>query len=213
MLEATKAIATFVILLERDSRRVKSVRENVLATLPECQVVPAVDGALLDMSWACRQFTKKAIARLDRFKLACLLSHLAVVKKIVEERLPHAIIFEDDVKVPTSFHKNLDHDETPFLIPGKRHIRQYSYTYCNVAYLVSLEGARKLVSYLSQPYDPCDFMINDLIKINGLKSYMTRVNLVHNLGQLTDMSDNQPLPSNIARRRSLWDKVMRTVRG
>ena len=220
----------FVILLERDAKRVRNVQENILATLPECQIIPAVDGKTLTTSVARSEVSKEVWTRLGPFKLACLLSHLTALKLVVNKKLSHALIFEDDVKVPACFGKQLklvlselpddcEHlylythpkyrhqDDTPFLLPEKRHVRKYSYTYCNLAYLVSFDGAKKLVHHLSQPYDYTDFMVNDLIGNDGLKSYMTRVSLVENLGQLTDTTDNQPLPSNIVKPRSFWNKV------
>ncbi len=38
---------TFVILLERDQARVQNVSANILNSLPECQIVSAVDGQTL----------------------------------------------------------------------------------------------------------------------------------------------------------------------
>ena len=225
-----ETLPKFLILLERDPKRVKNVQENILATLPECQIVQAVDGETLNTSVARSEVSKNAWARLGPFKLACLLSHRTALELVVKKRLSHAIIFEDDVIVPASFNKQLElvlselpddcehlylythpkyrhQDDTPFLIPEKRHVRKYSYTYCNSAYLVSFDGAKKLVHHLSQPYDYCDFMFNDLISNDGLQSYMTRTSLVGNLGQLTEITDNQPLPSNIFQPRSFWSKV------
>ncbi len=224
----------FVILLERDAKRVKNVRENILSTLPECQIIPAVDGKTLTTSVARSEVSKEVWTRLGPFKLACLLSHRTALELVVKKRLPHAIIFEDDASVPASFNKQLElvlselpddcehlylythpkyrhQDDTPFLLPGKRHVRKYSYTYCNNAYLVSFDGAKKLVHHLSQPYDFSDFMFNDLISNGGLKTYMTRASLIENRGQLIDKLDKQPLPSNIFQPPSFWNKVRKKL--
>ena len=227
---------SFVISLERDEKRVENVRDNILNIIPECEIVAATDGRTMNMFDVGSLISTNPSYRLNPLVIACHLSHLKVLKLIVERRLSSAIVFEDDVKVVPDFHNRLEllldeipddyeyvylythpkyklEDDTPFLIPEKNHIRRYSYTYCNLAYLVSFNGAKKLVNYLSQPvYAPLDFMVNDLIDNGGLATYMSRTILVENLGQLTSIYNHELLPSNIFSPNSFQSKVWHSFR-
>jgi GR25 family glycosyltransferase involved in LPS biosynthesis len=227
---------SFVILLERDEKRVENVRDNILNIIPECEIFTATDGRNMNMFDVCSLISTNLSYRLNPSVIACHLSHLKVLKLIVERRLASAIIFEDDVKVVPDFRNRLgllldeipddyDHvylythpkykleDDTPFLIPEKNHVRRYSYTYCNLAYFVSFNGAKKLVNYLSQPvYAPLDFMVNDLIGNGRLTSYMSRTMLVENLGQLTSIYNRELLPSNIFPPNSFQSKAWHSFR-
>ena len=231
---------SFVMLLERDHKRAHNVRTNILSTLPECEIVSAVDGQTLKVPDALSRHslttTSTYLKKLTSARVACHLSHLKILKLIVERRLASAIIFEDDAKVAPDFRNRLDllldevpddydyvylythpkyepEDDTPFLIPEKNQIRRYSYTYCNLAYLVSFNGAKKLVNHLSQPiYAPLDFMVNDLIENGGLTAYMSRTMLVENLGQLTSIYNHELLPSNIFPPNSVQSKAWHSFR-
>jgi GR25 family glycosyltransferase involved in LPS biosynthesis len=97
----------------------------------------------------------------------CTLSHILMWKRIVDENIPYCIIFEDDViphkklaeglgeeywsKTPKNFDilylGNMIQDNE-ILDPQKK-ITQ-SITYCLHAYMLTLEGARKIMSSLQE---------------------------------------------------------------
>ena len=230
-----ESVAVFVITLRRDQDRVNNVAKNVISALPECEIFSAIDGQSLNISEACaeysipQEFFKKPGAKGN---LGCALSHFHLLKMVVERKYEKVIIFEDDIKVPEDFRNKLSlvldevpdnfdflylwvhpkyrhQDDSNFLVPGKSYVRKYSYTYGTSAYLVTFEGAKKIVKYFSRSvYDYVDFMVSDLIASGGLTTYMTRNSLVDNLGQLTAIEDGEILKSNI-RPQSFRSKVSR----
>jgi GR25 family glycosyltransferase involved in LPS biosynthesis len=168
---------SFVILLERDQQRVHNVRTNILSTLPECEIVSAVDGQTLTVPAALSRYSLTVaptyLQKLTLEKFAATLSKLKVWNIIIERKLEQAIIFEDDVKVPPHFRNELEAvlnegpddyeylflwthpkyrllDDSALLLPGKRRVRKYSYTYGNLAYVLTLDGARKLTAHFHQ---------------------------------------------------------------
>jgi GR25 family glycosyltransferase involved in LPS biosynthesis len=227
---------SFVISLERDEKRVENIRDNILNIIPECEIIAATDGRSVNIFDVDSLISTNPSYRLNPFVIACHLSHLEVLRLIVERRLPSAVVFEDDVKVVPDFRNRLDllldelpddyeyiylythpkyrlEDDTPFLILEKTHIRKYSYTYGTLACLVSFNGAKTLVNYLSQRiYAPLDFMLNDLIDNGELAIYMSRTTLVENLGQLTSIYNNELLPSNVFPPNSFLFKAWHSLR-
>lgn len=97
----------------------------------------------------------------------CLLSHLGVWKKIIDENIPVATVFEDDVIFHSQWHELAEkyYDATQkscdMIFMGHHcgnvypniHIVQVP-VYCLNAYIVTLEGAQKLYQMITQyPYD------------------------------------------------------------
>ena len=74
---------------------------------------------------------------------------------------------------------------------------RHSFTYCRLAYVVTTEGARRLIDYFRTLFDHGDMMINKAIESGVIRAYMSRKVLVHNLGQMTKFYDHEVLPSNV----------------
>ena len=216
----------FVILLKRDARRVNNVQQNVCAQLPECEVWGATDSqshAVDDLLNSGAVTITRGYRRwLTREKVACTMSHLRLWQRIVDENIDRAVILEDDVKVLDDFQETLtavlsevheDHhmiylyvhprhfrpDLPENRLLGKEYVMNHSYTYGRVAYLLTNEGARRLVDYFKTLFDHGDVMINKAIEDGAIRAYMSRKILVHNLGQLTSVYNDEALPSNVAK--------------
>ena len=99
----------FILHLERAIARAPNVRA-LAASLPiESEVMPAVDGARLtaqeiDRAAARRRFEPRYPFALTRTEVGVFLSHRAAWRRIVDEALDFAFIFEDDAEIdPASF--------------------------------------------------------------------------------------------------------------
>jgi glycosyl transferase, family 25 len=106
VLSAAKA---YILHLERAVSRAANV-ESLKARLPiESEIVSAVDGASLsreelEKAYARRRFRPRYPFALTATEVGVFLSHRAAWRRIVDEKLDFAIIFEDDAQVdPTSF--------------------------------------------------------------------------------------------------------------
>ena len=101
----------FVILLERDTRRVRNVQHNILPHIPKCEVWTATDSQNEEVDKLLTSdaviVTRSYRQRLSRGKLAVTISHLRLWKRIVKEDIPRALIFEDDVKLLDGFSETL----------------------------------------------------------------------------------------------------------
>ncbi|MCZ6774688.1 MAG: glycosyltransferase family 25 protein, partial [Proteobacteria bacterium] len=102
----------FVILLERDAARHRHVYENIMPRLPSARIVRATDyrsggiaGWLADNKIIVDRSNYTTVAD---SKLACTISHLRVWQTIANERIPHAIVLEDDVEILDDFEIQLD---------------------------------------------------------------------------------------------------------
>ncbi len=101
----------FVIHLERAAQR-RPTAEALLQALPlESEVLPAVDGRLLSQAEAAAAYAPARFAPRYPFALGLpeigtFLSHRAIWRRIVDEDLDHAFVFEDDAAVdPAAFAK------------------------------------------------------------------------------------------------------------
>lgn len=117
-------------------------------------------------------------------KQGCMLSHLHLWKKIIDEKIPLAVIFEDDVL----FHKQWNeiapiyYDSTPknwdILYMGSQidyYIDGYilmTPVFCTHAYVLTYEGAKKLYDLLVQ--DPNGVWTIDCMLIEHMKDFMFR---------------------------------------
>ena len=101
VLSAPKA---FILHLERAISRAANV-QRLSARLPiESEIVAAVDGARLsrlevDEAYARRRFRPRYPFALTATEIGVFLSHRAAWRRIVEEKLDFAAIFEDDAQI------------------------------------------------------------------------------------------------------------------
>jgi glycosyl transferase family 25 len=99
----------FILHLERAISRRPNVR-SLIASLPiESEVLAAVDGARLtpqevDQAYARRRFRPTYPFPLTRTEVGVFLSHRAAWRRIVDDALDFAFIFEDDAQIePSAF--------------------------------------------------------------------------------------------------------------
>jgi GR25 family glycosyltransferase involved in LPS biosynthesis len=99
----------FILHLERASSRAANVR-SLSANLPiENEVVAAIDGARLtpqevDQAYARRRFRPTYPFPLTRTEVGVFLSHRLAWRRIVDDALDFAFIFEDDAEIdPAAF--------------------------------------------------------------------------------------------------------------
>jgi glycosyl transferase, family 25 len=99
----------FILHLERASSRAATV-QLLKASLPiESEVVAAIDGARLtpqevDQAYARRRFRPTYPFPLTRTEVGVFLSHRLAWRRIVDDALDFAFIFEDDAEIdPTAF--------------------------------------------------------------------------------------------------------------
>ncbi|XP_025903934.1 procollagen galactosyltransferase 1 [Nothoprocta perdicaria] len=151
----------FMINLRRRAER----RERMLRTLREqeiqCKVVDAVDGRAMNSS----QVEALGIRMLPGYKdpyhgrpltkgeLGCFLSHYRVWQEVVQRGLRKSVVFEDDLRFEIFFKRRLyvgrkrmqvEQPEKP--VPRVRNLVVADYSYWTLAYVISLQGARKLLA-------------------------------------------------------------------
>jgi glycosyl transferase, family 25 len=94
----------FILHLERAISRLPNV-QSLSASLPiESRIVPAVDGARLSptevgQAYARRRFRPRYPFALTASEIGVFLSHRAAWRRIVDEKLDFAVIFEDDAQI------------------------------------------------------------------------------------------------------------------
>jgi glycosyl transferase, family 25 len=99
----------FILHLERASSREATVRSLRASVAIESEVLAAVDGARLsaeevDQAYARRRFRPTYPFPLTRAEVGVFLSHRAAWRRIIDDALDFAFIFEDDAQIdPPSF--------------------------------------------------------------------------------------------------------------
>ena len=157
----------FLINLDRHPDRLACAQTRLAAAGIEAERLSAVDGSAL--SPAAR---RAAVARLHAVlargwlytpgQIGCALSHHAIYRRMIDENLPAALVFEDDVLLSPQFPASLAAAET-FLDTDRRQVFLFSDgTYpplpgdgrafirardgdCSVAYVITLPAARELL--------------------------------------------------------------------
>jgi len=201
------AISVFVINLERDQAR-RTHMENMLT---KCQInaefISAVDGKTLSFEERQAYDEEKAmrvygVAMLDN-ELGCYLSHYRIFERMVNEKLPYGLIFEDDIEIsPTlpSIVNTLVEDSNPIWLVVRLHtmrpkivaatsnkfkgkiiktlphgelIRLNTHTLGAGAYLISQAGAKRMLEYGRKIFMPIDQTI-DRFWENGITPYIVR---------------------------------------
>ena len=157
----------FLINLDRHPDRLARAQARLAAAGVETVRVPAVDGSSL--SPAIRH---TAVARFHALlargrlytpgQIGCTLSHHAVYRRMVDEDIPSALVFEDDVLLTPGFSTSLAAVETlldvnhrqvflfsdgtyPPLHSDGNAFTRASYGDCSEAYLITLPAARELL--------------------------------------------------------------------
>ena len=98
----------FILHLERASSRAATVQSLRASMAIESEVLTAIDGACLtpqevDQAYARRRFRPTYPFPLTRTEVGVFLSHRAAWRRIVDDALDFAFIFEDDAQIDPSF--------------------------------------------------------------------------------------------------------------
>ena len=148
MTEEHYRVKCFIIHLQRAVKRQDNVY-SILSNLKlETEIINAVDGNTLCLDEISKYLSKKNLHKpnypfkINNGEIGCFLSHRAVWKKIVEEKLDFALIFEDDIKIDfKNFEQSLE--------IGLKYIKKLGYIQFQT---------RKILNYASE-----------LENINGIK--------------------------------------------
>jgi glycosyl transferase, family 25 len=217
---------SYIITLERDAERMKNVFHNLIPNLANWAIFSAIDGlkekGQLELFISSHQHLKLENGynnRVNRGQLGCWFSHISIWEKIITEKIPVALILEDDAKINTTFYKNLmkmynelpenwkmlylyifpEHyrNDNDIMLEDKSLICKGYKTYCTTSYMLSYEGAVELLKLSVCLFTHIDNQIGSLIHNNYLKDvYMAKVPIVKNVGQTRSLPDAK-LPSNI----------------
>jgi glycosyl transferase family 25 len=145
-------IPSFLINLDRDSDRLRHMQEEARRAGLELERVPAIYGLAMP-DWLRPYFLDHAGAIASALKpgeVGCYASHLVVARRILDENLPFALVFEDDLVLPA--------DLVPLLeaaiaaMPGGWDILRLSNPPKSATMaLAPLPGNRQLVIYARVP--------------------------------------------------------------
>ncbi|XP_051898150.1 procollagen galactosyltransferase 1-like [Pristis pectinata] len=134
---------------------------------------------------------------LTKGELGCFLSHYNIWKEIVERGLQKSVVFEDDLRFEIFFKRRLkylmkevekvkldwdliyigrkrmqvDHPERA--VPGVRNLVEADYSYWTLGYVLSLQGAKKLID--AKPFDkmlPVDEFLPVMYNKHPISKYM-----------------------------------------
>ena len=103
----------FLINLERNGLRLEKAAKQLAALGIDFERFPAVDGRALSTEQRRSHVAefRSRMARLNRLtpgEVGCALSHMFVLKKMIDEQIEAAVIFEDDVVLSKAFSDALD---------------------------------------------------------------------------------------------------------
>jgi glycosyl transferase family 25 len=158
---------TFIINLERSVARREHILGEVTKHNLDFEFIKAVDGAALSDDEFNRLMDSEAMKQepgiLTRGTLGCLLSHLDVFRRIVEEDLDMAFVLEDDAVLPEDIDEilydvaaNIAHSEIVLLY-------FYSFSPCELSEngAVEIGGKRKLMfpAKIDQPVSSAAYVI------------------------------------------------------
>lgn len=160
------AIPVFVISLARATQRRAGIVARLDAAGVDYEITDAVDGKDLDLSALKNRIKNRD---LTRGEFGCFLSHYNLWQRIVDEKIPHAIILEDDAvcnadffdivaKLPTvDWHWDLinlcyrTRIRVNFhlcdLGRGYALVRNKRPTNYAIAYIATLDGAKKMLKH------------------------------------------------------------------
>ncbi|WP_374262415.1 glycosyltransferase family 25 protein [Zoogloea sp.] len=163
----------FVVNLERAAERRVAILRHLAELGLEAEILPAVEGARVDRA----SLGPDAEPGLSNGEVGCYLSHVRFWQTVVERRLPHAIILEDDVICSPTLMRVADEIaalDLPWdavrlsalqpirgiplltLSGGERLILPNKHPSGTQAYMVSLAGARRLLDAIAVPKGPID---------------------------------------------------------
>jgi glycosyl transferase family 25 len=163
----------FIVNLERAADRRAAILRHLAELGLEAEILPAVEGVKVDRA----TLGPGAEPRLSNGEVGCYLSHVRFWQLVVERRLPHAIVLEDDVVCSPSLLR-VARDAAALMPPfdavrlsalqpirgipvatlsgGEQLILPTKHPSGTQGYMISLEGARRLLAAIPVPRSPID---------------------------------------------------------
>lgn len=192
----TDFAAAFVILLGRDRARGRYVRQVLARERLQAELFDAVDGRRLtgrriEELRRAGYLAEGLEAERSRGQIACALSHVRLLERIVEQGLDNALVLEDDFAPAPGFRDGLrerlrrapaDFDliylfnsnwPEPELhvIEGLEGLRRPVYPLGTVGYVVSRQGARRILELVKPVWFTIDDMLARCVQDGRLTAY------------------------------------------
>ena len=202
---------TFLLNLDKDVARLEHMTKVLGDFGIEFERVPGVYAKAMSKEDLKRHFRpiRSFIAQRERIQIGmigCCLSHIKAYRRMIEENLPYALIFEDDVVLEPKFPELLKNAES-FLDPSKPQVLLFSAWmdgregeevpdgiieedgfFCADAYCLTLPAA-KLITRLNDPVITISDAFTRWHKRYGLELYR--------IYPTTARQDNDTFGSNI----------------
>lgn len=187
------SIPIYVISIARDSDRRANISTRLNASGVEYEIIDAVDGAQLDTTTITDRLRQDKIhARYNRDllpgEIGCFLSHYNLWQRMVNEQTPFALILEDDATwdddffmvvqdlVQSKYYWNVVHLASPEggriysvldVVGDNRQFARFKYPMdLAAAYLIDLDGAKKLLKHCYEISDPIDEQWKEYMQCN-----------------------------------------------
>lgn len=198
-----------LISLERRSDRFEKIHEHLKKRgIQNLYVFPGYDGELIP-DWVTIQPPSRnyfSWSKLNKYQIACTLSHVGAMKMAKGLNAERALIFEDDAVLSKDFTKRLEIFEeeanTNSLewehvyfggVPRSQvkqittHIYESPFTDGLHAYLMTRSGMDKLSDEMLKFNTTNDDSMNDLLKRKAIKSYMFLPLASYQMGSFSEL--------------------------
>lgn len=160
----------FLINLEKNKERLAYMQAQLERLGVAFERIPAVYGKELSRKELCRKFSAfrsycATGVRLTLGEVGCALSHIKIYRRMIEENLSYALIFEDDIIIDSSLNVKLQEIER-FINPQKAQVVLLSAlgfdggntpgilkndkAMCTDGYVITLPAAKK-ICYTNHP--------------------------------------------------------------
>lgn len=234
----------FVISLARASERRADISRRLQADGLQYEIVNAVDGRKINRadyadrleqydsqkgsSFRCANHKNRHNAPLNNGEIGCYLSHYNLWRRIADEKIPAAVILEDDAVWNSDFAAVVAEAAAcdwewdliqlcgskkkricRVLQPLNRHFNLVQYgNKCGeaAAYLISLPAAKKLIKHCYLMHHAVDMVWQDYWNWNG-RMYAVRPYPVFQQGGYSTIADGMPYPGRQKAKIGFWAKL------
>lgn len=193
-------VPIFIVNLKRDKEKKEHMEELCVKHSLKCEFIEAVYGRDLQANEVDKVYNSKASIKeinreLTRGELGCALSHLSIYKKMIDNEIENAIVFEDDIYLDDDFSIVVDSIQSfpenwELILLGyysnvttesetvssyrykkqitKRHqtVRLVQQAYGTHGYIINLKGAKKLINQMKTINKPIDHYTGDDSSLN-----------------------------------------------
>jgi len=209
-------LPAFVILLQSSPARRTHVWGHTKRLLPHCEIVSAVERE--DARGRLEAEGIQVSDGVPAGKLACSASHIAVWREIVRRGVACALVLEDDValrpgfslfvqrlkrQLPRDFdlvHLYVSYDRKEWrrkAVGTKQLFLRYAPRWGRSAYMVSLQGAEKLLADFRTISDHGDVQMARMAQQGRLLTFCASKASVDNLGQTRMTYRGEQFPSTV----------------